>query len=414
MEQDAQARNAGADGGPSLADTSMDAEVRRQAALAYEQCPGEFLCDRLLSYAEVLERRLERKRLDRARGIGKVFSMFSKDLVGVQRRYILSGEVAAAAMMVSQLRSAAIEQSLDLVRLPLGSIWIEWDDVARLSLSRVAGLEARPGASIPDRVGLLVVSDPGGRSGCMMMAYVLPEEGPTVTPHVLRFDLDDPGLMTREVVKPPEAPGLRAGFKDRQQTPAALRRLFSDYVTFDLYHRIPRIEEVRTSLNRTLARPEALLSEDDFVSRTMTLRGLCELLDEWPFLLGVLLMLHSVNGVTEEAGMREPIALPRHLRKQHGTKESNQMQARLEKPVEHVKVTMRLSRRLCQEPEEILEFTEAGEGTDVNRPARRSPRLHWVIGHPRRRGDKVYWCSPHMRGDPARPMAATHTMKVER
>lgn len=415
LEDSALMRASGAGGGPTLADTSLDAEVRRQSRLAYEQCPGDFLCDKLLSYAEVLERRFERKRLNHARGIGRIFSMVAADLASVQRRYILSDEVAAASMMVSHLRSQAIEQSLDLVRLPLPSVWIEWDDAARLALSRVSGLEPRPGATIPERVGLLVRSDPGGRSGWMMMTYVLAGEGPTPTPHVLRFDLDDPGLMAREVDRSPEAPGLRVGFRDRQQTPTGPRRLFSDYVGFDLYHRIPRIEAVRTSLNRVLIRDDALLSEEDFISRSMALRGLGELLDEWPFLLGVLLMLTSVNGVTEEFGIRDGIVLPKHVRRQHGPREAGAIQSRLAKPVEHVTVTMRLSRRFREDPAEV---PASGDGTMMHcqdgRQSRRSPRLHWVIGHPRRRGDKVFWCSPHMRGDPTRPMAATHTVNVEK
>lgn len=382
---------------------SAETVLRRQARLAYEQCPGTLLGDRLLTFPEVLSSRLKRKRLHEPKGLVTAFRIQAEALSCVVRRYVLSDEVAAAAMAVAQTRSSAIEQSLDLVRLPISPVWIEWNDRERIDLARIAGLEPRPGAAFPERVGLLVESDPSGRAGTMAMAYVLPGEGPTVTPHILRFDLDDPGFMDRALAARLNDPGLRVGFSDIQKTPKFSRRLFTPYVAFDLQPDLPSLARATADINRVLTQPEEVLDDHDRMTRAMTLRGLGELLDEWPFLLAVLLMLGSVNGVEEEAATRAPIVLPRQMRRQQDHVSAERMARRISKPVEHVQVTLRLSQHGQRSEADCLHEASG----------RKSPRLHWVTGHFRRRGDKVFWCSPHMRGDRSQPMAARTTVKVE-
>ena len=257
-----------------------------------------------------------------------------EDVAAAETRYVLQDDVVAFVYDLVLADAALIASSLEILRLPSRTIWLEW---------------RQPDDASDDgggRLGVLVSAEEDGRRGDCRLVWDVPGAEPNVCGVSVVFDLDGPPGDGDEV-------GL-----------------------FPLRHDCPDIDDllrhfrarVHPGYLRHLLRVHSLPGVKRAVQGPLDAAWLAG-----PFVAAFCLLLM--------AGM--PLDLKQQSRAALNAKRSKQGRPRL---LDHVMVSSNVFPRIAA--------SQTGETPD----ARRTARLHYVRGHLVRRGTAIFWRRPHLRG----------------
>lgn len=268
-------------------------------------------------------------------------------------RYVLLDNSTAACSEIVYRQPDLLCSSVDLLRVPGESVWVEWSET-------IVRREIGYAPSDVTRIGVLVEADDQGRRGTIRSFWLRPGTEPDLSPAVIGFDLD------RDPVLPPP-PGC---------------------------HRLSSVDI--EALNPLLTRCWGFVDADwmgyyreaagDGAQLTAALNALYQSVwTSMPIFSAFCLLLTMKEGVEHR---------PSDLAK------LNVVRAKKGRPLllDHVEV----STRIFRDPR----FEEhAGSG-------RAPSRLHFVRGHFFRRGSGIHWRNGHLRGDKRLGLPATRTVRV--
>lgn len=277
---------------------------------------------------------------------GQVFlpgaNALSEQVKATSTRYILQPDVVQATTELVFQQTGLLYNCLDIIRIPSDSLWLEWQTKTEVSARSEA---VTSGATC--KMGVLVISDPGGRSGSMQVVWEGNTGIPEPSPARLIFDLDNK----------PSASSTR------------------------LLYAIANDEHKLTPLMRHVAleiQPDWLKYYQSGGSSNMrdiySQLGAAVIYDA-PFVLGFCLLIAARSQLIFQAS--DLVRL-------------NLLRAKQSKPLllEHVEVGAWMHR------------IEPNATTNVSTDTRVGARLHHVRGHFVRRANKIFWRSPHLRGEP--------------
>jgi hypothetical protein len=270
-------------------------------------------------------------------------------------RYVLSDELVRCATQLAYAEGDRLSACLDLIHVPVQSLWIEWaDGPRREALEAIPALDVKNGA--PSRHGgALVTALPNCRSGHIRTFWSTLNDQAYLSPIVITFDLDrpppaltpnDPSVWRGEtVLKMGREPAI-------EELLDHLRYHFDDDWAAYYHARCPT-EELRAAVLRSSL-------------------GGCAF--DAPMLMAFFLLLGARDLLPRQEVRHERL---NHVRRQSA------------KPplLEHIEVFAPLDKAPARG------WAQPGE------PSRLSRRLHHVRGHIVRRGSAVFWRSPHLRGN---------------
>lgn len=258
-------------------------------------------------------------------------------------RYVLQDDVTQVLNDLAFGQASLVASSLDIVRLPSESMWIEWQDIApNTDPTRSARLEKRR------KVGALVTSEPGGRVGSIQVIWEEFDNQPTPSPAILVFDLDNEIPMRQKYLKFDLPDGDL-----RQKLLFSHLGMFIQPQWLSFYRSTIGGNDHWTKLHNDLGN---------------TIRS------DAPFVLAFCLLLSMRTELTFQAANLSRLNEQREKRK---------------KPtlLDHVEIGTTIHRNIPPK----------NDGLSVG--GRAVSRLHHVRGHFVRRGNVVFWRSPHLRGD---------------
>jgi hypothetical protein len=265
-------------------------------------------------------------------------------------RYVLADEVYVQCMHIVTQWPELLDPRDPLLRLPADRIWLEWTEPPS---PIVIGEK-------PQRCGILVTSDEGGRSGRIESFWHHPEYGAERAQLCVEFDLDRPIGPGRD----DEA--VFAVASENVLVPAlrghAVLRVYDEWLTY--------LRATRRGGNL-----DALVD-----SCTQQVRS------DLPTILAFCRLLRA--RATGEASVRRDAL--------------NRARARSRKAplLDHVEVCMRIG------DQGHAAVASSGHGK------RATARLHLVRGHLVNRRGSLFWRSAHMRGEPARLPIRSRTVMV--
>lgn len=278
-------------------------------------------------------------------------------------RYVLQDDVTELCTELAFEDDCVVGSSLELVRIPSGSLWLEFRSAARQKVLSEMGRLALDGCPEGQRIGMMVTAAQGGRRGRVDVCWDgLGGAGPELAPFAIVFDFDDSSLSASI------APGT-VGI----DVPAhlGLRPLFA-HLHFELHPAWQRYYRDHTH------------GEDHY--REVLMRSVEQLVEDAPFLTTFCLLLMSGSALRRLPAERGKLNKARARR------------GRLPL-LDHVELAMNLTGAAVTAP---------ASGADL----RSSPRLHFVRGHLVRRGDAIFWRTSHMRGKPALGAIRSRTVSV--
>ena len=260
-------------------------------------------------------------------------------------RYVLHDDVTAVCTRLAFEDDTILGSSIELVRIPAPTLWIEFVGSARHGVfADLDRLDVRANPSSRQRVGILVTADARGRRGSADVCWENGEGlSPDLAPFTVEYDFDDEGFSER------------GAFSVSVSDFPALSALFN---------------RVRFRLRPEWHRYYAQRAKSPDHYRDILRRAVDPLLEDVPFLAVFCLLLSSGNALRQEPADRSRL---------------NMARARRSRPplLDHVELTMNLAH---------------GNTNAVAVGERSSPRLHFVRGHLVRRGDAVHWRTSHIRG----------------
>jgi hypothetical protein len=284
-------------------------------------------------------------------------------------RYVLDRSVTEFAASFAFFDTERLLACLDLVRAPAQSLWLEWDDGDRAPVLHHAGFRAA--AAERRRAGLLISSEPGGRSGSMQVVWVGDDGAPELSSIIIDFDLDAPAFAQQS--DDPRDSVFRATLAHDGELAgqAALATLFG-HMRFRLrpewaaYYASQRLSGAQAG--------EALTANCECVAA------------EFPFAVGFLLALAARNAVALGAVSLERL---------------NRARGRCGKPdlLDYTEVSALLG--------DIASATPSAAGF-----TRAPSRQHFVCGHLVRRARQVFWRRSHLRGNPARGIVLGRNIRL--
>jgi hypothetical protein len=267
-------------------------------------------------------------------------------------RYVLGDEVARACASLVYDQPELLVDSIDLIRLPAESMWIEWFDHAIARAGSQTGTTNR-------RAGFYVQADADGRSGTIRSAWEHAPGCPDRSPAMIEFNLDAPVSARRG---DPSAHPVRVGGSDLFAPLRDHMCISIDDEWIDYYR------ASSSNLCDTLDKVEATVSTDAL------------------FLLSFCLLFTMRGDIDFRASDLERLNRARAKRRQPLLLEYREVSARIFGP-------------------------PAGYGHAGDRH-RAASRLHHVRGHFVRRNSSIFWRSPHLRGDARRGVAARKIVKL--
>lgn len=347
--------------------------IMQLAKKAYVACPGRTLHEKIMFLPEHLYQVSDDPFLREMSADAKR----AADLIArTPVRYVLSDEVAGAALAISEIKGESIGKILPHIRLPHQRMMIEFQERGRGRMSSIAGMRTlHPGKVYPDHTALLIETDETGRRGTVEMCWVNPDVGIGLYPVRLRFDLDDP--TTGGPIDWSDPVDIGGGFpmympSEQEDT---LTRSWMEYARLEQGLKFRGLES----------------KEDTFVRlHGQFLNHPAELAKEFRFLLSTLGMFALKNGVEYEEkrtdqGVRNP-----------GGSIGRRLAVQAETAPKILRMTMSLSR----DPDRDRALKTALRGGE----GRSGPGLHWVCGHFKVRKTGMYWWSPHLRGENERDL----------
>lgn len=277
-------------------------------------------------------------------------------IANAEIRYVLRDDVARACASLVYDQPDLLIGSLDLIRLPAETMWIEWFDHAI----------ARPGAdpsAANRRAGFYVQADETGRSGTIRSAWEFAPGRPDRSPAAIEFDLD--ALVTARRGDPSGHP-VRIGSLD-VFAPLRERMRISVDDEWANYYRA-----TSTDLSDTLEKVEATVSSD-------------------ALLLFAFCLLFTMRGDIEfHSSDLDRLNRARGKRRQPALLDYREISA-----------------KIFGGPAEGAANGHAGDHHH-----RAASRLHYVRGHFVRRNASIFWRSPHLRGDASRGVAARKIVRL--
>jgi hypothetical protein len=251
-----------------------------------------------------------------------------------------------------------LSTSVEIVRVPAPSMWIEFCGRARQSVFLEQGrlsCQARPNSA--QRIGLLVSSDSKGRKGHIDVCWdSLEGDTADISPFMIAFDFDDPFFsQASDLVTPDGSMGVGV------PGDPALEPLFQ-HVRFVL-----RPEWYRYFIDRC---------ESDLQYRQVLRQAILPLLEDVPFFATFCLLLMSRTAVAQRQSCLDRLNRARSKRG-------------VAPLLDHVELSMNIGDTGFAEPLQ-----------DDASSLRSAPRLHFVRGHLVHRGQSIFWRTSHMRGRP--------------
>jgi hypothetical protein len=284
-------------------------------------------------------------------------------------RYVLQDDVTVQCTELAFEPDTILATSVEILRVPAPSMWIEFCDRMRQDALQERGLlcgQAR--SSSAQRIGLLVSSDKMGRKGNIQVCWDRFDENTAdLSPFVVEFDFDDstfsqPGNLTADGSVGVDVTG-----------DSALEPLFK-YVRFNL-----RPEWYRYYINR---------AQSDIHYRQVLREAVLPLVEDVPLFATFCLLLMSQTAVAQR---RTCLTRLNQARAKRGN-------APL---LDHIELSMNLGEAVSM---------DAQKGHTEN--LRSAPRLHFVRGHLVRRGETIFWRTSHMRGRPALGSIRSRTLSL--
>jgi hypothetical protein len=274
-------------------------------------------------------------------------------IANAEIRYILRDDVARACASLVYDQPSLLLDSIDLIRLPAETMWIEWFDRAIV----------RPGAdpSVSSRrAGFYVCTDASGRKGTIRSAWELAPGRPDRSPAEIEFDLDA-RLFTRR--GDPSAHPVRVD-QNGMLTPfhGHLRMRVDD--DWARYYRA-----CSADLAGTLDDVEKTVGSD-------------------ALLLFAFCLLFTMRGeIRLQTADLDRLNRARGKRRQPLLLDYREVSAMI--------------------------FADPATGRrDADERRRAGARLHYVRGHFVRRDAAIFWRSPHLRGDASRGVAACKNVRL--
>jgi hypothetical protein len=282
-------------------------------------------------------------------------------------RFVLDDNAAALVSQTAFARPSPLENSLDLVRAPALSLWVEWNEAGRCNMLEELGLHnsMHGRESARKRAGAFVTADQSGRRGVIAPAWESPDGTVDCSPFTISFDLDVPFFR--------DTPGpTKHSRKIHMQRHTWLQPLF-DCARFDLsddwreYYL--RYTHTREEFEKALNRSVEVISSD------------------MPIIMAFFLVF-SARGALRQ----DPVAYDR----------LNEARQKRGKPalLNHLSVSLDIGEE---------ELTN-GHG-HLN--ARGETRLHHVCGHLVRRQNSIFWRRAHLRGNPQLGFISSRTVDVK-
>ena len=268
-------------------------------------------------------------------------------------RYVLQDDVTRVSRDLAFGQAALLTSCLDIVRLPSECMWIEWRDLASDSAVAVAA-----DAPLQRKVGALITSDVGGRTGRIQIIWEEVGNDPTPHPAVLIFDLD--GRIE------PKQKYIRFSLAESDTRHRALFEHLSMEIQPEW------LSYYRSSIGGNVHWSKIHKDLADVV-RT-----------DAPFVLAFCLLLSMRTELTFQVAQFARL---------------NEQRRKRQKPalLDHVEIGTTIRRGLST------------RNTSVTAGGRATSRLHHVRGHFVRRGDVVFWRSPHLRGNASIGYVANQT-----
>lgn len=271
-------------------------------------------------------------------------------------RYLLDSSVMRASVELGLGRPKIFRDAMRHVRIPYPRMWVEWEESGRDRLRRELDEEENALQAlkpVPDRLGFLLESDEGGRSGNVTWAWAsAPNTPPNISPFDARFNLDagfeQPTVYTEGL--------LRSKLAKRWiDNPVQLNALL------DIW---------RTSSHKLSAWGRTWVEAGGTQERFFLSDIYGEFIEIWCIML---LLTSSRPTLAYRSISREKL---------------NRARVRKREPslLDHTQITMQLSAR------EI-----AGKRQPLGH-ARKSPRIHMVSRYLATRGDKHWLVEPYLRG----------------
>lgn len=280
-------------------------------------------------------------------------------------RYLLDDTASEMVANTAYNPSSVVASSLDMLRLPATSMWLEWSEVGINAAINALSLSGRGKTKGCKRIGALISADETGRRGCMQIAWSDDENLCDVSPVITEFDLDDPNFCDRRV------PGVVA----HKLSINGLEALD------DLYrHMRCRFDTTWQNYLQTYAQSEEVLDQH----RVHHIRAVA---GDFPLVAAFLLMLRA-RGALQQA----PVTFDKLNKKRARTGKTPLLN--------HITVSLAL---------EPGAGRIGGGGADSS-----GPRLHHVCGHLVRRGKSLFWRRAHLRGNPQKGVIMMRTVNVVR
>lgn len=270
-------------------------------------------------------------------------SVFAASVCNTTLRYVLQDDVTLVSNDLAFGQSALLASCLDIVRLPSESMWIEWRDIASLSDVSMSGSPANT-----RKVGALISSEPGGRTGRIQIIWEEIGNEPTPSPAALIFDLDS------EI--PPRQKYIKFQLSDEDLRQRAL------FAHLGMEIQPEWLDYYRSSIGGN-------------IHWTKIYNDLANVIrSDAPFVLAFCLLLSMRTELTFQTTQLARLNQQRLKKKKAAL-------------LEHIEIGTTIHRGVT-----------SGSDTTIA-SGRASSRLHHVRGHFVRRGNLVFWRSPHLRGD---------------
>jgi len=278
-------------------------------------------------------------------------------------RYLLDRRATETMVELSLGRPKVLLEALAHVRVPYPTMWVEWDDADRQRLrdqwdklgEPMSYAELRP---MPGRVGFLLETDPGGRSGTAIWSWTTPQANffPNVGPIRAHWDLD-----RRFELSPERLEGLLGG---------NIGKMWAD----NPIQLAAFLDIWRTAQHRPCSwasRYFGALGNDPVVIAL----SYSDVVGEYITIWAIMLLLTASRPTVDY----QPI---------DRTKLNKNRTKRRETPLlDHTQVTMHIDRhRISAAQRAPLGYT------------RKSPRVHLVSRYLARRGNRHWVVEPYLRG----------------
>ena len=302
---------------------------------------------------------------------GKVHHLPGADTLADQLRatpvrYVLDDASAALVTNTAFASNNMLGQSLDLLRFPCSSFWVEWDDRGRAKVLRELGIVDPhfDGSAKHRRAGALVRADDEGRRGEISIFWENEEGGADLSPFTIHFDLGAPG---------------EAGPSSQEQTygvnigsVSELGELY-DCATFSIAK--PWREYIETYMPTAADAHKAIE------------QNLASIACDFAYISTFCLLL-SVRGALNYQS--NDLTRLNAARKRKGAQPL----------LDYLSVSL------------DLDGAAAPEGAGPEGGPRSARRLHHVCGHLVRRQSSLFWRRAHMRGDPSAGVIAARSISV--